>query len=64
MGTCIKSIPLKSIDAAKPAISPITPPPNAIIRLLLSISNDRDFSSIYSKLEKFLIDEANKEFID
>ena len=41
-------MPLRSIEAANPAKSPMTPPPKAIIKLLLSMLNDKDSSKTFS----------------
>ena len=59
VGTCIKQIPLKNTDAAKPAVSPTTPPPRATIAslrvisfsprklsILVSVCMDFDFSPL------------------
>jgi len=46
VGTWIKLIPLNTIEAENPAMSPTTPPPNAIIRLCLSIPYSNIFSII------------------
>ena len=55
VGIWTKSIPLRSIEAANPAKSPMTPPPKAMIKLLLSILNDKDSSKTFSNWEKFFV---------
>ncbi len=37
VGTCMKGTPLRYVAATKPAMSPITPPPRAIIGEFLSM---------------------------
>ena len=53
VGICTKSTPLRYVAAAKPAISPVTPPPKAMIISFLVISFCERKSYILFKVSEF-----------
>lgn len=55
VGIWIKSTPLKYVEATNPVKSPITPPPNAIIKSLLVKLKSKSASYTVGNVLKFLV---------